>query len=311
MKEPSDQSLEETLSVEEGEEVDAPAEEKRARRAFGFLRAPAFWGGLVVGLVALGVGVVIGLAMDRWMDDDRGRDSDERGKFAVHTFRMASTGEWDRQDPPWPGGKRSRFRFPAGKPGDWTEGWEDKKPGVNREFERDGFSRKYGQREGGSYLSDEELELLERVIDVIEEVVDEVGDYLERGGFDRPGDREFGPAWFFEDDFWKDFEGRIFADEYQEDNKGSETYPEGYGEDDEGPWDEGDGPLGGFGFSFGELLPGFTFLEDCELDFEELPGILEGLPDEEDGLENSESLDQFFEQIDELFREACEQPPDG
>lgn len=310
MKEPSDQDLE-TPSAEESPEVDTPSAKKRVRGAFGFLRAPSFWGGLVVGAVALGVGVAIGLGVDRWMDDDRGRDSDERGQFEVRTFRMEPSDEWDKEGPQWPGGKRFWFRFPDGKQGDWMEGWEGRKPSGNKEFERDGFSWKDGPREGGPYLSDRELALLERFIDVIEEVVDEVGDYLERGGFDSPGDRRFGPSWFFEDDFWKDFEGSLFGDEYRRGDKESESDPEGSWDDDKGPWDEEEGPFGGFGFPFGELLPGFAFLEDCELDALELPGIFEDLPDEEDGLEDNESMEDFFEQIEELFREACEQPSDG
>lgn len=311
MKEPSDQGLEETPSAEETLQVDTPPTKKRIRRAFGFLRAPSFWGGLVVGLVALGVGVAIGLGMDRWMDDDRGRDSDERGQFAVHSFRMGPSGEWDGDGPPWPGGKRFWSRFAEGKPGDSQEEWEGKKPSGNKEFERGGFSWKDGPREGGPYLSDRELALVERFIDVIEEVVDEVGDYLESGGFDLPGDRRFGPGRFFEDDFWNDFEGRLFRDEYGEDDKDSETYPEGSWDDDEGFWDEEDGPLGGFRLPFGELFPGFTFLEDCELDSLDLPGVFEGLPGQEDGLEDNEGMEDFFEQIEELFREACEQPSNG
>ncbi len=310
MKEPSDQGVEETLSAEESLEVNAPLANKRARGAFSFLRAPSFWGGLVVGLVALGVGVAIGLGMDRWMDDDRRGDSDERGQFAVHSFRVDPSGEWD-QEGPWAGGRRFWFRFPAGKQGDWMEGWEARKPSGNREFERDGFSWKDDRREGGSYLSDDELALLERFIDVIEEVVDEVGDYLERGGFDPPGDRQFGPAWFFEDDFWKDFEGRLFGDEYRKGDKESKSDPEGSWDEDKGPWDEEEGPFGDFGFPFGEFLPGFAFLEDCELDSLELPGIFEDLPDEGDGLDDNESMEDFFEQIEELFREACEPPSGG
>jgi len=311
MKEPSDQGMEETPSADESPDVDTPLAKKRVRGAFSFLRVPSFWGGLVVGLVALGVGVAIGLGVDRWMDDDRGRDSDERGEFAVHSFRMDPSGEWDKEGRQWPGGKRFWFRFPAGKQGDWMEGWESKKPGGNKEFERDGFPWKDGPREGGSYLSDEELALLERFIDVIEEVVDEVGDYLDRGGFDPPGNRQFGPAWFFEDGFWKGFEGRLFGDEYRRGDKESKSDPEGSWEEDQAPWDEGEGPFGDFGFPFGEFLPGFAFLEDCELDSLELPGIFEDLPDEEDGLEDNESMEDFFEQIEELFREACEQPSDG
>ena len=307
MKESSDRGLEETPSAEETPEVDPPVAKTRTRRAFSFLRAPSFWGGLVVGLVALGVGVAIGLGIDRWVGDDRVSDADERGHFAVRTFRTDPSGEWDREGPRWPGGKRFWFRFLEGEPGNW----QDKEPGGKKKFEGDPYSQKDDPREGGFYLSDAELALLERFIDVIEEVVDEVGDYLQKGGFDPSGDRSFGPAWFFEDDRWKDFEGRIFGEGSRKDDKGSETYPEGYGEDHEGSWDEEDGPLGGSGFSFGEFFPGFAFLEDCELDFQELPGILESLPDEEDDLEDSESLNQFFEQIDELFREACEQPSDS
>ena len=311
MKEPSDQGTEETPSVEEMPEVDAPPAKPRIRRAFSFLRAPSFWGGLVVGVVALGAGVAIGLGMDRWTDDDRERDSDGRGQFAVHSFRMDPSGEWDEEGPPWLGGKRFWFRFPAGKPGDWMEGWEDRKPGEKRGYEQDGFSQKDGPRERGSYLSDAELALVERFIDAIEELIDEVGDYLERGGFDRPGDRQFGPAWFFEDDFWKDFEGRLFGDGFREGDKDSESFPEAPWDDDEGSWDEEDGPLGGFRFPFGEFLPGFSFLEECELDSLELPDLFENLPDQGDGPEDAESLEDFFDQIDELLREACEQPSDG
>ena len=311
MKEPSDQGLEETPSAEEGPEVGIPSARKRIRGAFGFLRAPSFWGGLAVGLVVLGVGVAIGLGVGRWMADDRGRDFDERGQFTARSFRMDPSGEWDREGSQWPGGKRFWSRSSAGKPGDWQEEWEKKdweeKP-REKEFEPGGFSPK------DFYLTDEALELAERFIDVIEELIDEVGDYLERGGFDRSGDRPFGPAWFFEDEFWKDFEGRLFGDEYRKGDEESDSYPEGSwdeGREDEGFGDEEEGPLGGFRFPFGEFLPGFTFLEDCELDLSELPGVLEGLPDEEDGLEDNESLEEFFAQIDELFREACEQPSDG
>ena len=313
--------MEETPSVEETAEAGTPEARNRIRGAFGFLRAPAFWGGLAVGLVALGVGVGLGLGIDRWMDDDRKRDADERGQFAVHAFRMDPSGEWDREDPPWPGGKRFRFRFPAGKPGDWTEGWEDRKRSEKWRFEQDDFSPNDGLRERGSYLSDAELALVERFIDAIEELIDEVGDYLEKGGFDRSGDRQFGPAWFFEGDFWKDFEGALFGDEYRRGDGGFWSFPEGSGDDDQDSWDDGredegfwgeeDGPLGGFGFPFGEFLPGFAFLEDCELDSLELPDLFENFPDEEDGPEDAESLEDFFEQIDELFREACEQPSDG
>ena len=321
MNEPADQGLEQTPSIEEMPEVDAPSPKARVRRAFSFLRAPSFWGGLAVGVVALGVGVAIGLAMGRWTDDDRGRDFDDGGQFAVHSFRMDPSGEWAKEGPPQLGGKRFWFRFPAGEPGDWMEGWEDKRPGERRGYDQDGFSPKDGPREGGSYLSDAELALVERFIDVIEELIDEVGDYLEKGGFDRPGDSRFGPAWFFEDDFWKDFGGRLFGDEYRNGDKDAERYPEGPWDDDEGSgddgredegfWDEEDGPLGGFGFPFGEFLPGFSFLEECELDSLELPDLFEDLPDEEDGPGDAESLEDFFEQIDELIREACEQPSDG
>lgn len=310
MKEPSDQGLEETPSADESPEVVTPSAKKRVRGAFSFLRAPSFWGGMVVGLVALGVGVAIGLGMDRWLDDDRGRDFDERGEFAARTFRF-DPGEWDEDGPQWHGGKRFWFSLPAEGPGDWKESWEERKRGDKREFDGDGFWPMDGPRERGPYLSDEELALLERFIDVIEEVVDEVGDYLERGGFDPPGDRRFGPGWFFEDDFWKDFEGRLSGDEYWSGDRESESYPEGSWDDDKSPWDEEGGPLGGFGFPFGEFLPGFAFLEDCELDSLELPGIFESLPDEEYGLEDNQSMEDFFEQIEELFREACEQPSDG
>lgn len=305
MKESSDQDATEPSSEEE-QDLEATSRKRRFRAAFGFLRSPSFWGGLVVGLVALGVGVVIGLGMDRWMDGDRGKDDGWGREPTIHSFRM-DDGEWLGEGPFGPDGKRFWFRFPAGKRGDWMDGWEGRKPSGSEEFERDGFSWRDGPREGGSYLSDEELALLERFIDVIEEVVD----YLERGGFDSRGERQFGPAWFFEDDFWKDFEGRLFGDEYRRGDKESKSDPEGSWEEDRGSWDEEEGPFGDFGFPFGEFLPGFAFLEDCELDSLELPRIFEDLPDEEDGLEDDQSMEDFFEQIEELFREACEQPSDG
>ena len=335
MKEPSDQGPEKEEQSDQGPEEQPSSDRKpdlkaspsrnRVRRAFGFLRAPSFWGGLVVGLVALGVGVVIGLGVDRWMDDDRGRHSDERGQLKVHTFRIEPGGDWDGEGPQWPGSKRFRFRLPAEKFGEWQgfgEGkeWEGKRSGKEG-YEGRGFSPKDDPRRRSSYLSDEELALVERFIDVIEELIDEVGDHLERGGFDRPGGGSFGPGGFFEGDFWKEFEGRFFGDRNRSGDGWFEGYPDssrndhdGFpdeGLEDEGLWNEEEGFLDGFRLPFGEFLPGFTFLEDCELDPLKLPDIFESLPNEEEGLEDSESLEEFFGQIEELIREACEQPAGG
>lgn len=317
MKEPSDQGLEETPSAAEEPEVDAPSAMRRARGAFGFLRAPSFWGGLVVGLVALGVGVAIGLGVDRWTGDDR-------GQITVHTAKMDHSGEWEGDGPRWPGEKRFRFRFPAEEFGDWREfrdGRDFGKRGWGKDFEGERLSPKDGPGERGGYLSDDELALMERLIDVIEEVVDEIGDYLERGGFDPPGNRPFGPDGFFEGDFWKGFEGRLFGDGSREGDMESESYPDDFWDDDkgywddrggeEGFWDDEEGPLGGFDLPFGEFLPGFAILEDCELDLLELPDILDSLPDQEDGPDGDEGVEEFFGQIEELIREACEQPSGG
>lgn len=312
MKESSDQDATEPSSEEE-RYLDATSRKGRFRAAFGFLRAPSFWGGLVVGLVALGVGVVIGLGMDRWMDGDRGKNDGWGGGPTIHSFRM-DDGELLGEGPFGPDGKRFRFRDPAGRLGDWKEKWEEKR-----------FTEERSEWEEFSdfYLAAEAMDLAERLIDAIEEMTDEVGEYLEdRDAGPRAGG-QFGFGRFFDDEFWGDFEGRLFGDEYRKGERGSwgdDGSWDDYGRDkdfwedekeDDGFWDEGAGPFEGFGFPFGELLPGLMFLEDCELDFESLPDILENLPDSEDGgYEDSEDFEEFFAEMEEMFREACE-PSDG
>ncbi len=312
MEDQSDANMEEsTTAGPEVVENGASVRKGRLRRSFGFLGSFTFWARLGVGTLILGLGVLIGLGIAWFIDDSRGSDYDHgrRGNFL---FQVDPSGERFGEGAFSPDGKRFRSRAPEEKFGRERNGWKDK------EFEEGKSRSKEFPFENGSYLPDAALERVERLIERIEQLIEKVVDYLEEGDFESFMDRFFGPGWF-EDGFWEDDdEGRRFGDEYREGDRDSmgdqddDSLDNDEDEDFRGEDDGEDQTFEGFGFPFGDLLPGFAFLEDCELDLEKLPDLLEDLPDpEDDGFEDGEGLDEFFAQIDELFREVCETPSDN
>ena len=53
-------------------------------------------------------------------------------------------------------------------------------------------------------------------------------------------------------------------------------------------------------------------LEECDLDLVEFPEVMEDLPDtDRDELVAEEDLEEIFDAIAEMFREACEEGPDN
>ncbi len=289
MENQSDRNMEESPNA--GPEVvenGASVRRGRLRRSFGFLGSFTFWVRLGVGLVILGAGVLIGIGIAWFIDDSRGSDDHGRRDGNFHAFQVDPSGEWFGEGAFSPDGKRFRSRAPEEKLERERNGWKDK------EFEEGKFISKEFPFENGSYLPDEGLERVERLIEKIEQLIEKVVDYLEEGDFESFMGRFFGPGWF-EDGFWEDDdEGRRFGEDFREDDDGKDQSFEG------------------FGLPFGDFLPGLAFLEDCELDLEKLPDLLENLPDpEDDGFEDGEDLDEFFAHIDELFREVCETPTDN
>ena len=317
MENQSDRNMEESPNA--GPEVvenGASVRKGRLRRSFGFLGSFTFWVRLGVGLVILGAGVLIGLGIARFIGDSQGSDDHGRRDENFFALRVDPSGEWFGEGALSPDGKRFRSPAPEEKLERERNGWKDKK------FEEGKFGSKEFPFENGSYLPDEALERVERLIEKIEQLIEKVVDYLEEEDFEWFMDRFFGPGWF-EDGFWgDDDEGRRFGDEYREgdgESKGDQDddedddsldndEDEDFREEDNGK----DQTFEGFGLPFGDLLPGLAFLEDCELDLEKLPDLLENLPDPEgDGFEDGEDLDEFFAQIDELFRDVCETPSDN
>ena len=141
-------------SEDPAENNHAPTRGERLRRMFGFLRAPLFWGGLVMGLVVLGAGIAIGLGAARWVDDDRRTDHDRDGR-AFLEFQDKDPGEWS---PQWPG-KGGKGRL-------WHDGprWK-------------GFDKGGGfYREG--MVPDEIWERLEGLIEAMEELVARASDNM-------------------------------------------------------------------------------------------------------------------------------------
>ncbi len=306
MENQSDRNMEESPNA--GPEVvenGASVRKGRLRRSFGFLGSFTFWVRLGVGLVILGAGVLIGLGIAWFIDDSRGSDDHGRRDGNFFAFQVDPSGGRFGDGAFSPDGKRFRSWGPEEEFDRERNGWKDK------EFEEGKFRSKEFPFENGSYLPDEALERVERLIEKIEQLIAKVVDYLEEGNFESFMDRFFGPGWF-EDGFSEDdVEGRRFGDEYREGDGDSMGDQDDY-EDFRGEGEGEDRTFEGFGFPFGDLLPGFAFLEDCEIDLENLPDLLEDLPDpEDDGFEDGEGLDEFFAQIDELFREVCETPSDN
>lgn len=333
-EEPSANEPEAALS--DSEEEGVVDRKSGFRRAFRFLGSWTFWWRLGVGALLLGAGVLIGLGIAWFIDDSKDSDYDEGRRGGVFTFRVDPSGEgFGEEGFPSQG---ERFDFPpqgfrlvpdgrfVPDPGDrrrrgprMDEWWERK----GEWFERKGPGSGEFFEEGGMYIPYEVLEILEGLAEQVEQFLESVATYLEEGGLG------LGPDWPDE------YDDRGLWEDDQEYSSG-----EWGGEDDrdsierEGRfWDEDDDwPFAGLGFPFGEILPGLALLEDCELDFQGLSGIIEDLEDldledldlealdledsdseeeDEEGLEDGEDLEDFFRQIEELFEEACETPSDN
>ena len=282
--------------VSSGKEQETSAEDEvpqrmgRLRRAFGFLGAPPFWGGLVVGILVLGAGVIIGLGAAWWMDEDGRRDDDRRGEAGV-TFRIGPEEEWSGM-----GEGKGRWKKGFG----WRHrGWEDLPSGEGAEI-----PERIGE------LIDEVEELVEKLADMVDGEED-FGAFL---------DRFFGSDGFFGGGFgdeWDDgsWDGR-FGEEHDKGAGSSEGKGGAFGEDG-GLWDEvlPGGDFARFMFPFGEVLSGFMTLENCDVEeFEllEIPDDLEDLPDQGgDEASAEEDLEEFFDSIADWLREVCETAPDG
>ena len=247
----------------------------RFRRAFAFLKSPRFWGRLGVVAVVLGVGVALGWGGAHLMDDDRRSD---------HYLFKGATAPFDATDRKWLGEGKGE--------GKWGNGWE-------RRGWRQG-KRSYRDQE--IYVPDEVWERVESLIEAMEELVERVSERV--GG---EGSLEGLLERFFESGFRGGDGGGEdgWKGEFGGDFKGG---PDPFGEDGGGWWKDngGGGPFEGFGFSFGGILPGLAFLEDCDLAPEDMMDALEGL----DSFEGGEDSQEFFEMMEQLLAEACESPPE-
>lgn len=315
MADQPDQSPEESSTYEpEVEEVAARTEgvetlPKRSRlgKASANLRSWALWLVVGVGMLILSAGVLIGLAIAPSIDEDGKDNGDGRREERVLTFEVNPSGEWFGEGSLSEDGRRFRLiPVPAGK-GDaedkiWSmkEALQDKKAG------------------GGTYIPYEVLEeLIERAAEHMERLVEKVASYLE--------ERPFGPVPGWPDRFGEGGRDRWFS---EEDRQGEVSPEEEESRGEESSGEPGGRPFEGFRFPFGELLPGLILPEDCEVDFESLPEVLEELSDleleefsdlEDEGLdseedeelredEDAEDLEGLFEKMQELFEEICETP---
>lgn len=276
--------------MEPGEEEKKPSRLSGIRRslgrAFGFLRAPSFWGGLVVGVVVLGVGIAIGLGVAERRDDDRGWEGDRDGRWTA------------------------KFRIDDDREGfhEWGSKGEHWKNGLGKGRLGRGMMERGGLPARGGTVPDEVWERVESLLEEIEYLVKRAADHRFGGGFGDgfPGGFFFGPArfgdggaWQFEEGFWSDSRRPEFGDEHPE---------------DPGWWDEtdGGGQLGSFGFGLGEMLPWLGMLEVCDLDPEMLPEMFEGFADI-DGSDGAglDEMDGFLEQIEEMLEAICEESTGG
>ena len=287
------------------------------RGAFRFLRSWTFWLRLGIGALLLGAGVLIGLGIAWFIDDARDYEEERRG--GVLTFRVDPAGErfGDEGFSSQGGG----FIFPPKGfklvPDDEalpdSDDWRRRGHRMDEWLERRGewFERRgpgSGEffEEGGMSLPHEALEILEGLAELVEQLLESVVRYLEEG---RLGAGSVWPDGDGDEGFWEDDQEYSSGASDGADSRDSSERDGGlWGEDD-------DWPFAGFMFPFAEILPDLAFLEDCELDFQSLSGIIEDLEslDSEDqqSLEDGEDLDDFFRQIEELFDEACEAPSDN
>ena len=158
-----------------GEELDGPTRKGRLRRAFGFLGAPLFWGGLVMGMVVFAAGVAIGLGAARWMDDDRWMDDHGGGGKGAFSFRVDPEEEYRKEEAKNPWGRVS---------------------------DQKGFGQKnFPFREEN--VPDAIWERVESLIEEIEQLVAKASDYLDDEGSPSDFLDEFFGSGSWQDDLWE------------------------------------------------------------------------------------------------------------
>lgn len=320
MEDQHDQDPGEASASESAGDTDAPAKRTGPGGLFGFFRSGTFWRRLGVGVLILGAGVLIGLGIDRFNDDDRDAYGSGRNEGGVFTFEVQPSGKWFGEGRLSKDGEEFRFTPMPGK-GSW---WSDE--GKGRFGKRELPGRRFGDRDG-IYIPYELLEEhLERIAARVDGLIDKVESYLEGGGFGaegRFGERFFGRAGGFGDrgePWWNDPDGFLMPGD-DDPAKDADPYEDGL----QDGWEEGQGgpgsPFGGLGFPFGdllpglvgELLPGLELLEDCELDFDELFAMMESLEglEGEAPEEGEEGLEGLFEEMEDLLEQACGTPADN
>jgi hypothetical protein len=308
----------------------------RTRRSWGFVASWTFWFRLGISVLMVGIGVLIGLGIAWFVDEDQRSDRWDGHQQRPFTLEVDPAwdgfsdggvgrgGPWFRSFPGHPGSfgwelipgwkdlpgrgngfagdDRGRWKGGAWEDGEW-EGW-----GPSREK----FSREGLFKEEGFVIPHEVLDRVEGMLDRVERLIYKMLELSEQKRSDN--DKEW-PGFFGDED-----SGGVdwpWRDDNDRDGQSYDDYQEGTAENSPGtggdwPWGEGSGLFPGSGFPFAQLIPGLSLLEDCELDFESLLGILEdsaALGGSEP--EGEEDFDEFFEEIGRMLNEACEEPPDS
>lgn len=319
MRDQPDPTPEEASASEPAVETsEASGNGKRRGKTLGFLGSWTFWWRLGVGILILGTGVLIGLGIERLADDDRRSGDYRSGGGDAIILEIEPSGEWYGEGRLSKDGKRFRFIPMPGKGSGWggdERGWKGKEWSGQKEWSKGELG------EGkGIYIPYELLEeAIERIGHRIERVLERVENHLEEGRFP-PGmmwpDRfDNGKGdWGFGREHWKEKEFPRERDYLPDEPEQKDRYERPADGEGEESWGRiGESPFEGFGFPFGELFSSFGFPQDCEVDLERLPDVLDNLPDleEESELqdnENSEDFESFFEQIEALLEEICETP---
>lgn len=296
---------------------------RRRSRSLGFLGSWTFWLRLGVGMLILGAGVLIGLGIAWFLDENpRSGNGGSRGGDVI-TLEIEPSGEWFGEGILSRDGKRFRFIPIPGQRSGWDEDgkewrgreWMEKEWWEEKELPRGEF----GDLEGIYIPYDLLEEGIERVARSVERLIERVEGYLDEGRFP-PGSRwpdRFGDGrgdWRFGREYGREGEFPGDRDYYQDESKQRDQDEYRDDEKDEESWGRaGERPFEGFGFPFGELMPGLAFLENCEIDFEDLLGMMEHLEglDEGELEEGEDGLDGLFEEVEELFAKACETPSDN
>lgn len=286
------------------EDSDATAKGKGLGAYSGYLPSRAFWSRLGLGVLILGAGVLIGLGVDRFDDEDRGvyENGSHDGNESI--LKADGPGKWVEEGRLSRGRHRLRFYPTPGKGhgrSDERKGWSEGKGLPGRQFgDRDGIYIPYGLLE----------EHIERIAARVEGLIDKVEGYLEEGGFGSEGG--------LGDWFSSRAEGRGDKGESWRNNRdgydasGDDNSAKGADPSEDGQ-DGARGPSGGPGFPFGEFLPGLAFLDECELDFEDLFSMMEDFEGSDVGElgEGEEGFEELFKEVEELLTQACETPPDN